>query len=156
MTMLGLVDALLELVEPFGSPGPTPDQDFGASGTKRDRTAAEPFVFDTRPDTVFAFESEDRRDTFGTTANGQGEDMVRFVIEVVYVADSGMEEPQEMRTRSVSEKIDAKRQQYVEAVRRVRSGADWSHLQASVDVDFIRAYSVRGFALRLTGWRHES
>ena len=157
--MLQLVDSLLELVEPGADPQPswaTADFDAAASGTKRDRTGAEPFVFDGRPDTLFGFEiDDDRRGTAGVSS-GAGEDLVRFAVELVYVADSGLEEAEQLRRRSVSSAIDAKRELYVARIRAVRSGASWQDLRCAVDVDYVRSWQVRGFALRLYGYRFQS
>jgi hypothetical protein len=159
-TLLGLVDALLELVEPAAAVQPAGlpvDMDRAESGSLRDRTAAEPFTYDDFADTVFAFETDDVRLPFGTqAAQGIGEDLVRFAVQLVYVAGSGLEEAAQRRSRAVSEAIDDRRQLYVARVRAVRSGADWSHLQASADVDYVRSWMVRGFALRLTGWYHDA
>lgn len=152
-----LVDALLELLEPAAAVQPawaTAEHDAGTSGTIRDRTGAEPFVYEGRQDTVFAFEVDDDRRSFaGVGADGAGEDLIRFAYEIVYVADSGLEEAEQIRTRAVSELIDAKRELYMQRIRAVRSGATWIDLRATVDVDYVRSFGVRGFAIRLYGLR---
>lgn len=159
MTMIGLVDALLQLVEPIAAVQPAglpADVDLAASGSQRDRTAAEPFVYDDRPNTVFVFETDDDRRAQAGVSSGAGEDLIRFAVEIVYVADSGLEEAAQRRTRTLSAVIDARRELYMQRVRGVRSGASWDDLRAAVDVDYVRGYHVRGFALRLYGFRFQS
>ena len=124
--------------------------DRGESGTWRDLSAAEPFGYVGYPDTLFLFEwGPDIRGLAGASP----QDLERFALQAVYVADAKDEEPQERRRRDVTETLDAKREFYAARIRQRRSAASWSHLECTIDGDYVRAFEVRGVALRISGWR---
>jgi hypothetical protein len=137
--VLDLIDAIADLLEPPATRSTKLDPALGA----------EPFAYDSA-DTLYLFEwGPDVRDLAGAS----GSDLERFAIQAVYVADSKDEEPKQKRRRDVTEALDAKREHYAQRIRQHRSGASWSHLQAVIDGDYIRAFEIRGFALRISGWR---
>lgn len=152
--MLDLLAAIRQLLEPAAVPPQTrvvrlETQDRGATGTWRDLAGSEPFAYDT-PDTLYLFEwGPDVRDLAGASAA----DLERFAVQAVYVADSKDEEAQQIRRLSVTTALDAKRELYAQKIRQHRSGASWQHLQAVIDGDYVRAFEIRGFALRISGWR---
>lgn len=138
--MLDLIDAIVDLLEPPA-----------ARVTKIDSAiGAEPFSYEGRPDTLFLFEyGPDVRDLAGAGPL----ELERFALQAVYVGDSKDEEAQQTRRRDVNEAIDVKRELYAKRIRERRSARTWSHLQAAFDGDYVRAFEVRGFALRISGWR---
>lgn len=146
--------AIRQLLEPAAVPPQErivklETQDRGASGTWRDLSGAEPFAYDT-PDCLYLFEwGPDVRDLAGAAAV----DLERFAVQAVYVAPSGDEEAQQIRRLAVTQALDTKRELYAKRVREHRSAQSWQHLQAVIDGDYIRAFEIRGFAFRISGWR---
>lgn len=152
--MLDLIDGIRNLLEPPADPVEErivklEIQDRGASGTWRDLAGAEPFAYDT-PDTLYLFEwGADIRGLAGASPH----DMERFAFQAVYCANSLDEEAQQRRRRDVTATLDAKRELYASLIRNHRSGATWQHLECQIDGDYVRAFEIRGFALRVSGWR---
>lgn len=153
--MLDLIDALRDMLEPPAVPPVTrvvkgETQDQAASDTWRDLSGAEPFEYMKAADTLFLFEwGPDVRALAGASPS----DLERFAIQAVYVADSGDEEAQQRRKRSVTQALDARRELYAARIRQHRSAQTWSHLECTIDGDYVRGFEIRGFALRISGWR---
>jgi hypothetical protein len=116
---------------------------------KHDDSGADPFLYE--PDHIYAWPG---RSVFVVEGDGSL-DLERFTVHVAYVADSGTEQAAQLRSRDVSEVVDAKAKAYAAAIRanRTRTGI-WEHIQVdAVDWDRLRALEVRGFVMDLSGYR---
>lgn len=149
--MIDVVDAIRDLLEPPSDA----DESVSVNGIAIDRTCAMPFEF--RPETIYAAEASDVRtleETMLETAGGTiGVERQTFGVTLLYVVDGEGENAELRRSRAVSIRLDAKRNEWLRKVREHRIGPVWDHLQGSSDVDFVRQLQVRGIAVRLTGWR---
>lgn len=157
--MLDLIDAIAELLEPWQPDEPrlrNGSLEVAAqSGTVVDLNAAEPVIW--QPNHLYLWDEGDQHALAGV--GNPPEEREVFEVTAIYVADSQDEEAKQRRTRAVSEALDLKRHEYAAAIAANRSkyvsggATPWSHLESSLDADFVRDINVRGFALRITGYR---
>jgi hypothetical protein len=157
--MIDLIDAIAELIEPWTPAEPTERRGIrevrAQSGTVVDLNAAEPFSWE--PNHLYLWDEGDIHALAGV--GNPPEEQERFSIAAIYVADSGDEEAQRRRTRTVSAALSQKRHEYAAAIAANRSkyatggATPWAHLESSLDADLLREFNVRGFALRITGYR---
>lgn len=156
--MIDLIDALRELLEPSSLDDPA----IAASGTRLDRSCAQPFTFE--PDTLYAYEELDQRILEETYAESiiepgafVGVERQNFTIVFVYSADGTGENAAMKRERAVSIALDDRRNGYLRLLKDHRTHGDlWHHLAGSADADYVRQLEVRGIAVRITGYRFVS
>lgn len=132
--MLDLIDALRGLL--------------GTEDVELDDTGAEPFVW--RPGTLYVYPSAGRlaERPFETGPTRRQD----FTLSVVYVADAEGEEPDQQRSRAVSEALDAKRTAYLDLVRRNAVSTSWHHVEAA-ERPAPATLQTRAVALDVTGYR---
>ena len=145
--MIEVVDGIRDLFEP---PDPL-DEGKSTNGVLIDRSCSDPF--EKVANTIYAWEAACRESPIGT-----GEIRQDFEVDVLFVLDNEGENAQALRSREVSEALDAKRSAYMKLVRDhanypFGSVADAGNMQATSDADFLRQFEVRGIAIRVTGWR---
>lgn len=159
--MIDVIDEVLSVIEPWTAAPTETDGSrsvVATSGTRVDLNAAEPFELNFAPNTLYGWLEGDRHEPAGS--GNPIQDLERFGIVALYVADSGSEEPKQVRTRAVSIAIDTKVQAYLAALAANRSRTPagvphlWQHIEGTLDPDLIRDFSVRGAALRIAGYRH--
>lgn len=158
--MMDVIDALAELLEPWAPATPV-DRNWSRtvkanSGTVVDLNGAEPILWEANH--LYLFEDGDQHALAGV--GNPPEERELFSIVAIYVADSGDEEAKQRRTRAVSEALDVRRHGYAAAIAANRSryatggATPWQHLESSLDADFVRNFNIRGFALRISGYRY--
>lgn len=133
--LITIIDALQALVEPDPETGPTIDD-----------AASQPFDF--AGNTLYAWEENSMRRSIGTG----GEVREDFTIVLVYCSEAA-EEAWSQRSREISIALDAKRTAYLDAIRSHEGVGPWGYISGASDPDFVRAFEVRGIAVRVTGWR---
>lgn len=106
---------------------------------------SEPFFF--VPGRLYVWEETDSRTRIGELPTRQD----FGARAVVLVDDPG--DTRRSDARGVTLALDAKRTALVNAIRAAQSTDEWDHAQAEVDHDYVRAFGVRGLALRITGYR---
>lgn len=157
--MIDLIDAIAELLEPWQPDQPRlRDGSYevrAVSGVVVDLNAAEPTSW--QKNHLYLFVEADTHALAG--AGNPPEEQERFSIAAIFSADSRDEEAKQRRTRAVSESLLAKQHTYAAAIAANRSkyasggATPWKHLESSLDNDLLREFNVRGFALRINGYR---
>lgn len=157
--MLDLIDRFGLILEPPADPEDDPYEFHGheyrvaASGVLVDDSGSEPSTYE--PGWLYIFESQDRREYAGTGPEVRQD----FGLTVVYVVDNEVETEQGIRSRAITLELDDKRDGYLQKLAEKRNGDDvygprlWQDAHASADFDFLRAFSVRGVALQIVGYR---
>lgn len=148
--MLEVLDAILNLVEPGG-----------VLDASHRRTSLADVVVDHRG--AEPAETWEGNTLYGSVAiDGHGApdfaDREDFVVELVRVFDASDEEKEQERLRSISEAIDDAAHDYISILDANRAGGDgrpWTYLTSiTIDWERMRRINERGFAARVTGWRH--
>lgn len=151
--MLDVLDALLTLVEPGGTVDASTSLRTSTSGTVVDHVGARPFGVDLDPDRLYGWLVQDRHaEVF--EAGDPPSYREEFGFTLMYVAETD-EQARSRRSRAVSEVLDARAHSYLGlvAANPVRDGL-WTDLWGELDPSAVLGFSVRGFALRMNGWRY--
>lgn len=135
--MLDVVDGIRELLED-GSDATVSTDDSGER------------PYDWTPWTLYVWEESSAHTSIGT-----GEVREDFVVVAAIAVPNDGEESVGVRSRAVTERLDAKRNQYLDAIRRHTDVGPWrdGYLAGASVPDYLRQLDLRGIAVRVTGWR---
>lgn len=142
MTAPGVLDigaALLDLLEPDPTPPALPT-------VTKDETGEEPFAW--AADTLYLYPIRNAETPIETGPTARQD----FAFLAVFVADSH-EEARHRRKASISSQLDAKRVQYMNAVRNNRVTSTWHHIRASERPNPPRTLQSRAVAIEISGFR---
>ena len=154
--MLDVLDAVLTLLEPGGAIDPATGLRTATSGTTVDHSGAAPYELEFAPNRLYGWVASDRHENW--EAGDPPSVRERFALTLLFVIDSGDEQAQGRRLRSVSEALDYRAHAYMTLVEQNKapksdSALPWSELTGEITPDTTRGFNVRGVGLRLSGWR---
>jgi hypothetical protein len=112
-----------------------------------DESSAEPDTY--RKNTLYLWEGSDKRRPQAVSQKRHA-----FEFTAVYAADDlGEEARMQDGDRRVSNALEVKLAAFLAAIRQNQHASEWSNLTVRIDPDFLASYGMRGFALRIAGYR---
>lgn len=109
-----------------------------------DYSASEPFRFER--ETLYVWE-----ETVAPNVRQAIEERFNY-IAVVAMSDRGGQASQ-INDRVATELLDARASLLMNALRSNQQGAEWDYLTQTLDSDYLATYGMRGFAIRISGYR---
>lgn len=118
-------------------------------GVPFDLAGTVPFYYRPEPERWYLWETDDRRSSRSSDRTRQDFDFtLAYVID-----DQGEEAAMQDGKIAVSTALDDTAQTVLAAIRQNHVGDKWDHIEASYEPDFVLSFGMRGFAIRVRGYR---